>query len=197
MKVASKWSSGFRAIVTVVTGAAVGLAVLAGTGFVPSQSAWAQITGQGANAELQLAPAEARNKAEVILEPSGLHAVETEMVTTRTPTRVSRLSYQSVPESAPSADGWRSARASTYGIGDGLVGEGMANGDVLQADSMVVAHKSLPFGTQIEFRYNGLTCIATVCDRGPYITGRVFDLGPGTANALGFDGVHTLEYRIL
>lgn len=73
----------------------------------------------------------------------------------------------------------------------------MASGAVLQRDSMIVAHKTLPFGTRIEFAFNGNTCVAVVMDRGPYISGRVFDFGPGTAAALGFDGVHTVQYRIL
>jgi rare lipoprotein A (peptidoglycan hydrolase) len=73
----------------------------------------------------------------------------------------------------------------------------MAGGGTLEPGSMVVAHRSLPFGTMIEFSYNGATCVAVVADRGPYIGGRVFDLGPGIAAALGFDGVGTVQYRIL
>lgn len=92
---------------------------------------------------------------------------------------------------------WNTAQCSTFGIGDGLVGQGMANGDTLRADSMVVAHKTLPFGTRIQFEYNGHTCVATVADRGPYTAGREFDLGPGTAHALGFDGVDYLRWRIV
>ncbi len=101
-------------------------------------------------------------------------------------------------DSGPSGGGgWNTAQCSTFGIGDGLVGQGMANGDTLQADSMVVAHKTLPLGTRVQFEYNGHTCVATVADRGPYTAGREFDLGPGTANALGFDGVDYLRWRVL
>jgi hypothetical protein len=92
---------------------------------------------------------------------------------------------------------WRAARCSTYGIGDGLVGSGLAGGGHLHADSMIVAHKTMRFGTKIQFSYHGHTTIAIVKDRGPYIHGRVFDLGPGTARALGFDGVGSVKYRIL
>jgi rare lipoprotein A (peptidoglycan hydrolase) len=73
----------------------------------------------------------------------------------------------------------------------------MAGGGTLQPDSMVVAHRSLPFGTRIEFSYKGRTCVAVVQDRGPFVGGRTFDLGPGTAKALGFGGVGTVDYRIL
>lgn len=93
--------------------------------------------------------------------------------------------------------GWRSAKCSTYGIGDGLIGNGMAGGGVLRADSMVVAHRSLPFGTKIRFKYKGRTCVAEVRDRGPFIAGRIFDLGPGTAKALRFSGVGRVRYQII
>lgn len=91
--------------------------------------------------------------------------------------------------------GWSSAKVSWYG--PGFYGRTMAGGGKLQPGSMVVAHRSLPFGTKIEFSYKGRTCTAVVQDRGPHIAGRVFDLGPGTAKALGFGGVGTVQYRIL
>jgi rare lipoprotein A (peptidoglycan hydrolase) len=98
---------------------------------------------------------------------------------------------------AASRGGWRTAYCSTFGIGDGLIGSGLAGGGTLRSDSMIVAHKTLAFGTKIRFKYNGRTCTAIVKDRGPYIDGREFDLGPGTAKALGFDGVGNVKYQIL
>ncbi len=98
--------------------------------------------------------------------------------------------------SAPVAGGgWQVARASWYG--PGFYGRRTASGAVLTQGMMNVAHKSLPFGTRIEFEFNGRSCVAVVNDRGPFIAGRVFDLGPGTAAALGFGGVHNVRYRIL
>lgn len=90
---------------------------------------------------------------------------------------------------------WRSARASWYG--PGFYGNTMAGGGKLTPSSMVVAHRTLAFGTKIEFSYKGRTCIAVVQDRGPHVAGRVFDLGPGTAKTLGFSGVGTVQYRIV
>ncbi len=81
--------------------------------------------------------------------------------------------------------------------GPGFYGRKTASGAVLTQGMMNVAHRSLPFGTQIQFEYNGHTCTAVVNDRGPYAGGRTFDLGPGTATALGFGGVGTVKYRIL
>lgn len=91
--------------------------------------------------------------------------------------------------------GWRRVFVSWYG--PGFYGNHMANGEILRTDSMIFAHKTLPFGTKIEMRYNGKTAVGIVKDRGPFIPGREFDLGPGIAKALGFSGVHYVYYRIV
>lgn len=91
--------------------------------------------------------------------------------------------------------GWSTALVSWYG--PGFYGHTMAGGGTLRRDSMVVAHRSMPFGTRIQFSYRGRTCTAVVRDRGPYAGRRVFDLGPGTARALRFSGVGKVRYRIL
>jgi rare lipoprotein A (peptidoglycan hydrolase) len=91
--------------------------------------------------------------------------------------------------------GWKKARVSWYG--PGFYGHGMAGGGKLKRNSMVLAHRSLPFGTKVQVKYKGRTVIATVKDRGPFIRGRVFDLGPGTAKALHFSGVGTIKYKII
>ncbi len=96
---------------------------------------------------------------------------------------------------AKSSSGWKKAKASWYG--PGLYGNGMAGGGKLKKNSMVVAHRSLPFGTKIKIKYKGKTVTAVVKDRGPFIKGRIFDLGPGTAKALGFSGVGTIKYKIV
>jgi rare lipoprotein A (peptidoglycan hydrolase) len=90
---------------------------------------------------------------------------------------------------------WKQARASWYG--PGFYGRRTASGVRLTRTSMNVAHKSLKFGTRILFSYKGRSVVAVVNDRGPFIHGRVFDLGPGTAKALRFSGVGTVKYRIL
>lgn len=100
-------------------------------------------------------------------------------------------------KTAASGGSWKSAKASMYGIGDGFVGRRTASGEVLRANSMVVAHKSMRFGTKIRFKYRGRVATAVVKDRGPYVHGRTFDLGPGTARALGFSGVGTVQYQVI
>jgi peptidoglycan lytic transglycosylase len=52
------------------------------------------------------------------------------------------------------------------------------------------AHKSLPFGTMVKVtnRRNGQSVVVKVIDRGPYIRGRIIDVTPAAAKALGFWG---------
>jgi len=95
----------------------------------------------------------------------------------------------------PAASGWKSARVSNYGPGS--YGHRTADGTTVTKDSMIVAHKTLPFGTLVEFEYGGRRAVAVVADRGPYVAGREFDLGPGVARTLGLNGVYTVRYRII
>lgn len=90
---------------------------------------------------------------------------------------------------------WRTGRASNYGPGS--YGRRTANGTRIGPDSMIVAHKTLPFGTVVQFSYGGRNAVAVVADRGPYVAGREWDLGPGVAHVLGLNGVYTVRYRIV
>ncbi|MDP2182142.1 MAG: RlpA-like double-psi beta-barrel domain-containing protein [Actinomycetota bacterium] len=89
---------------------------------------------------------------------------------------------------------WQIAVASHYGRD--FTGRG-ANGDAIGPYSMIVAHRTLPFGTLIEFEYNGKRAVARVADRGPHTEGRTFDLGPGVVRVLDFSGVREVRHRII
>jgi rare lipoprotein A len=89
---------------------------------------------------------------------------------------------------------WQVAVASHYGLN--FSGRG-ASGETIGPYSMIVAHRTLPFGTLVEFEYGGKRAVARVADRGPHVAGREFDLGPGVARVLGFSGVHEVRYRVL
>lgn len=90
---------------------------------------------------------------------------------------------------------WQTAKVTWYG--PGFYGHTMAGGGKLTPTSMVVAHRTMPFGTKIQFSYKGRTCVAVVQDRGPGSRALEFDLGPGTAQALGFSGVGFVQWRIV
>lgn len=89
---------------------------------------------------------------------------------------------------------WQTGVASHYGRN--FTGRA-ANGETIGPYSMIVAHRTLPFGTLIEFEYGGKRAVARVADRGPHVAGRDFDLGPGVVRVLDFEGVHEVRYRII
>ncbi|MFM2047655.1 MAG: hypothetical protein RI955_201 [Bacteroidota bacterium] len=62
-----------------------------------------------------------------------------------------------------------------------------ASGKILYSDSLVCAHRTLPFGTKIKVinLKNGKSVIVKVIDRGPFGKGRVVDLSYAAADSLG------------
>lgn len=62
-----------------------------------------------------------------------------------------------------------------------------------------VAHKTLPFGTQVRITNprNGKSVTAVVTDRGPFVRGRSFDINQNCKSSLGFNGVGRLSFAIL
>lgn len=103
------------------------------------------------------------------------------------------------PTGGSASDGWLTGVASCYGIGDGFMGGTTANGETVTETSMGIAMLDVPFGTRVEISYGGRSAIAYVNDRGPYAHGRVIDMQPAVARALGFVdvGVGTVRYRFL
>ena len=81
--------------------------------------------------------------------------------------------------------------ASVYGKGDGHAGTKTANGERMNPRAMTAAHRTLPFGTRVQVvnKRNGKSVTVRINDRGPFIRGRVIDLTPAAANALGFSGL--------
>jgi rare lipoprotein A len=65
-----------------------------------------------------------------------------------------------------------------------------ASGERTNNNTLNAAHKSLPFGTMVKVtnKRNGQSVVVRIIDRGPYIRGRVIDVTPAAAKALGFWG---------
>jgi len=55
-----------------------------------------------------------------------------------------------------------------------------------------VANRTLPCGSRVSFIRGGHKVTAVVDDRGPFVSGRDWDLNQNTAAALAFDGVETV-----
>ena len=69
--------------------------------------------------------------------------------------------------------------------GPGWYGRRTACGNTLTNHLMGVAHKTLPCGTVVHFRYGGNRVTAKVVDRGPYAAGVDYDLTWAAARKLG------------
>src|SRR5690242_21905067 len=85
------------------------------------------------------------------------------------------------------------------GIASIYSGERTANGEYAHASGLTAAHKSLPFGTRVKVTntHNGRSVIVRINDRGPYVKGRIIDLTPAGAKAIGFSGLTPVELTVV
>ena len=79
--------------------------------------------------------------------------------------------------------------ASVYSTREG--GTQTASGVKLDDNALTAAHRSLPFGSKVRVTNtkNGQSVVVTITDRGPFVAGRVIDVTPAGARALGFNGL--------
>jgi rare lipoprotein A len=90
------------------------------------------------------------------------------------------------------------ARAES-GIASVYSDEKTANGEYAHATAYTAAHRTLPFGTFVEVTntQTGRSVIVRINDRGPFIAGRIIDLTPAGAKAIGSDGLTPVELTVL
>jgi len=74
-----------------------------------------------------------------------------------------------------------------------------ASGERVASGAMTAAHRSLPFGTKVRVtnKRSGKSVVVRINDRGPFIRGRVIDLTPAAARALGFSGLARVELAVV
>src|SRR5436190_15445979 len=79
-------------------------------------------------------------------------------------------------------------RHAEFGIASIYSSEPTANGEYAYPTDFTAAHKTLPFGTLVKVTNlaNGRAVIVRINDRGPYVPGRIIDLTPAGAKAIGF-----------
>lgn len=154
------------------------------------------LQAEQAQALEQLAAQVAAARAEFAASEAALREYEARMAAAAAAAaaRARAIAPSGPPQDLAGTGDWQVGVASHYGIN--FTGRG-ANGEPIGPYTMMVAHKTLPFGTLVEFEYNGKRAVAKVADRGPYTPGRDFDLGPGVVRVLGFSGVHEVRYRII
>jgi rare lipoprotein A len=74
-----------------------------------------------------------------------------------------------------------------------------ANGERAAPTGMTAAHRTLPFGTKVRVtnQRTGRSVVVRINDRGPFVRGRVIDVTPAAARALGFDGLAPVTLAVL
>jgi rare lipoprotein A len=89
----------------------------------------------------------------------------------------------------------QSGIASTYSAKD----KKTTNGEESSAEAMTAAHRSLPFGTRVRVTnsQNGHSVVVRITDRGPFASGRVIDVSPAAAHALGFIGLTQVNLSVI
>jgi rare lipoprotein A len=77
-------------------------------------------------------------------------------------------------------------------------GSGTASGQKLNPEGLTAAHRTLPFGTKVRVtnKKNGQSVVVTINDRGPFVRGRVIDVTPAGARALGFSGLTQVTLNV-
>ena len=84
--------------------------------------------------------------------------------------------------------------ASVYAYSGGKT----ASGERANPGGLTAAHRTLKFGTQVRVtnRRNGRNVVVRINDRGPFVRGRVIDITPAAARALGFAGLASVTLDI-
>ena len=85
------------------------------------------------------------------------------------------------------------------GIASVYSGERTANGEYAHAGRLTAAHRSLPFGTlvRVTHKRTGRSVVVRINDRGPFVGGRIIDLTPAAARAIGFNGLAPVEVTVI
>jgi rare lipoprotein A len=77
------------------------------------------------------------------------------------------------------------------GIASVYSGHNTASGEHMNPSGLTAAHPSLPFGSKVKVtnRHTGQSVVVRINDRGPFVKGRVIDLSPAAARAIGAGGL--------
>ena len=85
---------------------------------------------------------------------------------------------------------------------DGIVriigGSKTASGERANPAGLTAAHRTLAFGTHVRVtnRRNGRSVTVRINDRGPFLRGRVIDITPAGARALGFSDLAPVQLEL-
>src|SRR4029077_205243 len=85
------------------------------------------------------------------------------------------------------------------GIASIYSGGPTANGERALASGMTAAHRTLPFGTMVRVTNTGTgkSVVVRINDRGPFVHGRIIDLTPAAARAIGCSGLASVTVDVV
>jgi peptidoglycan lytic transglycosylase len=95
--------------------------------------------------------------------------------------------------------GFTFSASAQSGIASFYSGGRTASGERMNSGAMTAAHRTLPFGTMVRVTNNhsGRSVVVRINDRGPFVHGRVIDLSPAAARALGMDGLANVTLDVV
>jgi rare lipoprotein A len=110
--------------------------------------------------------------------------------------RIARVPRQPAPKTSVPVGYTEEGIASWYGIP--FDGHRAADGEVFHMESLVAAHRLMPFNTWLRVTNlaNGKTVNVRVIDRGPFVHGRIIDLSMGAARQIGLLGAGIGRVRL-
>jgi rare lipoprotein A len=102
------------------------------------------------------------------------------------------------PPAAPPIPGIYSEQGTASWYGVPFNGRRAANGEIFDMNTMVAAHRTLPFGSIIRVTNlrNGREAEVRIIDRGPFVEGRILDVAHEAAVALDMVGTGVAPVRI-
>ncbi len=85
------------------------------------------------------------------------------------------------------------------GIASVYSGGRTADGEHASPGGLTAAHRSLPFGTLVRVtnESTGRSVVVRINDRGPFVRGRIIDLMPAAARAIGFSGLAHVNVTVV
>jgi len=85
------------------------------------------------------------------------------------------------------------------GIASVYSGGPTANGERALASGLTAAHRTLPFGTMVRVtnQETGRSVVVRINDRGPFVHGRIIDLTPAAAHAIGCSGLASVTVDVV
>jgi rare lipoprotein A len=117
----------------------------------------------------------------VIIPPLPVPAVRPPIVVSALPPRATPLPTLRLWPAGPAVEGiasfyWQSRKT--------------ASGERFDRTALTAAHRTLPFDTRARVTHlkSGRSVVVRINDRGPFRPGRIIDLSPAAARAIGLDG---------